>query len=183
MSINADRKIHHINAPQDPVIAQLNLQLNLTYLPYGSQGHKKAMRQQKQDQETNSLSPALLSKRARSKASSMYRNNSWDLVDAIDDGSISEENLAQMPSQALPTPMQQLPAEKRMDYVQQQAQSRAQIKQEIEQLSQQRDQYIIQLKKNGQLKQKNSQQKPDMAEALVNAIKKQAKQKNYQFKK
>ena len=183
MSINADRKIHHINAPQDPIIAQLNLQLNLTYLPYGSQGHKKALRQQQQDQETKRLSPALLSKRARSKASSMYRNNSWDLVDAVTDGSITQDTLLQMPNQALPTPMQQLPAEKRMAYVQQQAQSRAQIKQEIEQLSQQRDHYIAQQKKNSQLKQKNMQQKPDMAEALVNAIKKQAQKKNYQFKK
>ncbi len=179
MSIDSDRQIKHIDAPQDPRIAELNILLNLTYIPYGEDGRKKAQRQQMQDQETNAISPALLAKRARSKSSSLYKNTSWDLVDAIENGAISQEKLAQMPSQSLPEPMQQLDEKERLAYITEKAQTRAKIKQEIEELSRQRDRYIAQQKRLASESAEESQ--ADMGDALVNAIKKQAKQKNYRF--
>jgi len=180
MSINADHKIEHIKAPQDPIIAQLNLQLNLTYVPYGKKGQEKALRQRKQDQESQKISAALLSKRAQSKSSSFYRNKSWDLVDAIEEGLVEEGVLETMPVESLSEPMQALPAEKRLEYVQQKAQSRKKIKLQINQLVKQRQSYILEQKEKTH-KQKNEQ--ADMAQALVKAIKKQALQKDYQFQK
>ena len=38
LSIDADRKVVHIEAPQDARINELNAQLNQTYVPYGSKG-------------------------------------------------------------------------------------------------------------------------------------------------
>ena len=69
MSIDANRKAVHILAPQDKRIAELNIKLNQTYVPYGKQGRAKAERQYEQDVKSLSISPALLAKRVQSKSS------------------------------------------------------------------------------------------------------------------
>jgi len=75
MSIDADKQIVHIDAPQDQQIAKLNSQLNDTYIPYGSLGKESAKRQRKQDEVNGSISSGLLAKRAKSKSSSFYNNS------------------------------------------------------------------------------------------------------------
>ncbi|MFT6389410.1 MAG: hypothetical protein ACJAUP_002802 [Cellvibrionaceae bacterium] len=43
MSTNPDRKIVHIEALQDKKIAELNSQLNKTYIPYGKKKRGKSL--------------------------------------------------------------------------------------------------------------------------------------------
>jgi len=177
MSIDANQRTVHIIAPQDKRIAELNSRLNKTYVPYGAQGRKNSARQMEQDKLSEKISVGLLAKRARSKSSSFYSNTKWDLVDAMKDGEISEEELAKMDESSLPQAMQKMSIKEKKKYVAKKSKERKIIAEEIQKLSQSRDTYVA--------KQKREQlaSAPAMGDALTNAIKKQAEAKNYQFRK
>lgn len=175
MSIDANRRTVHVIAPQDKRIAELNGQLNSTYVPYGAQGVKKSMRQMAEDEKSANISAGLLAKRARSKSSSFYNNTSWDLVDALKEGKIDEEQLGKMDQSALPEPMREMTTVQKKQYVASKSKQRQKIKQEIQKLSESRDAYVTKEKR------KQVAAAPSMSDALTKAIKKQAKEKDYKF--
>lgn len=175
MSIDANLQVVHIAAPQDEKIAELNAQLNQTYVPYGRNGEDKLLRQMEQDELSGNISAGLLSKRAKSKSSSFYSNAEWDLVDALNDGEVDEEALLKLEENSLPEPMKGMPSEERIDYVQEKAAERKAIKQEISELSQQRATYVAEIKRE------QLEASPSMSDALTDAVKKQAKEKNFRF--
>lgn len=177
MSIDANRRTVHIIAPQDKRISELNSQLNNTYVPYGKQGAEKSRRQYTQDNESQKISAGLLAKRARTKSSSYYSNAKWDLVDAIEEGEVDDQALANIDESNLPSAMQQMSIKEKKSYVLKKSDKRKAIKKEILTLSKARDGYVA--KQNKQL----AASEPTMSDALAQAIKKQAKQKNYQFEK
>lgn len=176
MSINADRQIVHIDAPQDQQIAILNSKLNETYLPYGHLGKESSLRQAEQDKKNKAISSGLLAKRAKSKSSSFYDNSSWDLVDALREGKVEEAELATLDEQQLPVVMQEMSAKERKDYIQKQAAERAKIKGDIAALSKEREAYVA--------KQRVKQSKTEEAsvsDALSAAVKKQAGKKGFKL--
>ena len=177
MSIDANQRTAHVEAPQDKRIAELNSKLNQTYIPYGSQGAASAERQVEQDKLSSNISAGLLAKRAKSKSSTLYNNSSWDLVDAVNDGKVEETELAQMEEKTLPKEMRRLSPKARQDYVLQKAQERKKIKQEIANLSVKRDAFVAE-KKREQIAAM-----PSMSDALTEAVKKQATKKNFKFEK
>jgi uncharacterized protein YdaT len=175
MSIDANQQVVHIVAPQDDRIAELNARLNQTYLPYGESGAERAERQLEQDALSSDISVGLLAKRAKSKASAFYNNSNWDLVDALKEGKVEAEELAQMEDEKLPEPMFGMSAQEKLDYVQQQAQARSRIQREISELSESRAAYVAEKKRE------QVAAAPSVSDALSNAIKKQADQKNFSF--
>jgi hypothetical protein len=173
MSIDHNRKIAHIPAPQDQRIAELNTELNETYVPYGTQGQAGKQRQLEQDVNTSSISPALLAKRAKSKAGSLYSNSQWDLVDAVGKDKIELESLDE---KALPPEMSGMDPEQREAYISEKAERRFKIKREIAELSSAREEYV------NEEKRKSAQGKTSTVDdALVDSIRKQGKEKNYRF--
>lgn len=173
MSIDHNHKIAHFDAPQDKKIAELNAKLNKTYVPYGVKGRAKAKRQQEQDQKSNAISQALLSKRAASKASSMYKNENWDLVDALESGKVELEKLD---DEVLPEEMRKLSKDNQKRYLQEKVDKRLEIKKEILGLSRERSKYVA--------KKKLESPAPSVAtmdKVLTSAIQKQGKSKNYKF--
>lgn len=177
MSIDADQQVVHIVAPQDKKIAELNAQLNQTYIPYGTNGANKAQRQMEQDAFSSEISAGLLAKRAESKSSSFYSNPSWDLVDALKDGDVDEQALTEIEDAVLPEPMKNLSSEQKIEYVHAKAKEREMIKQEISELSRLRSAFVAEAKR------KQVAASPDMGDALINAVKKQAKEKDFVFDK
>ncbi len=175
MSINADQQVVHIVAPQDEKIAELNEKLNKTYLPYGSKGSEKLQRQIKQDEQSSDISAGLLAKRAESKSSVFYSNSNWDLVDALNDGEVTEEALSQLEVDALPEPMKDLSSKEKVEYVREKAQAREDIKQEIARLGQLRSTFV------GEKKRDQVAASPSMSDALTSAVKKQALAKEFVF--
>ena len=175
LSIDADQQVVHIEAPQDTRINELNAQLNQTYVPYGSQGAGKAQRQLEQDQMSSDISVGLLARRAQSKASSFYGNADWDLVDALKDGEVAEEQIVEMEDADLPEPMQGLSAQQKLDYLQQKQVARESIQQEILELSESRSSYVAEKKKE------LASAAPSVSDALTGDIRKQAQQKNFTF--
>ena len=174
LAIDANRKVVHLDAPQDPRIAELNAELNATYLPFGTSGAARAERQLKQDAQSDQISSGLLAKRARSKASSFYRNSSWDLVDALEDGALAEAEVADMEADDLPAPMQAMDAGQRLEYVREQAVKRESIQREITELGRQRDAWLASRKKAAAVA-------PDVSDALTSALRDQASRKNFVF--
>jgi len=175
MSIDANQQVVHISAPQDAKIAELNARLNQTYVPYGNQGGDKMQRQMEQDKQSSNISSGLLAKRAASKSSDFYSNSKWDLVDALNDGEVSEETLLEIEAAVLPEPMKELSAEEKLGYVKQKAAEREKIKAEISELSQLRSQFV------SEQKREQVAASPSISDALTSAVKKQAKQKNFSF--
>jgi len=91
-SINHNEKTVYIETPYDQEINQLNIQLNNTYIPYGTGGVKKKQQQAMQDTNAGSYSASNMAERSKFKASKKYKAASWDLVDAYEkDKKIVEE--------------------------------------------------------------------------------------------
>jgi hypothetical protein len=173
MNINHNQAVVHVAAPQDAELARLNAQLNQTYIPYGRSGKESAKRQRMQDAASSSVSGSMLAERAKTKASNYYKNTEWDLVDAVTEGKIAMEEVANMPAESLPAPMQKMEEAERTQYVEQQVEQRNQVKKKIAQLGQARAAHIEATK----AETKDS----DVSQALVQAIKKQAKSKQFEF--
>jgi len=68
-SINHNEKTVYIETPFDQQINQLNLQLNNTYIPYGTGGVKKKQQQAMQDSNAGSYSASNMAERSKFKAS------------------------------------------------------------------------------------------------------------------
>jgi len=175
MSIDHNYKIVHFNAPQDKELAKLNEKLNKTYVPYGNKGREKSHRQKVQDDKSKTISSALLSKRITAKASSMYDNSSWDLVDALSTGKVELDKLDE---EELPEDLRKMTKSKRKDFVQSKVEERLELKKQISELSLERNKYVAEKKKEAGV--------PGPAtinEAVTSAIQKQGALKNYKFKK
>ena len=93
------------------------------------------------------------------------------------EGKVDEEQLNKMEKSALPEPMREMTAVQKKHYVESKSKARKKIKQEIQKLSESRDAYIAKEKR------KQVAAAPSMSDALTKAIKKQAKEKDYQFEK
>jgi hypothetical protein len=174
MSIDSDQKIVHIAAPQDKKIAELNAKLNATYIPYGVKGAEKVQRQMEQDAQSSNISPGLLAKRAKAKSSSYYKNSSWDLVDALEDGEMKEAEVAEIEETQLPEPMKGLSDKEKVEYVKAKTKERNEIKKEIDGLSKARAAYVAKVKR-----EQVAATSQNMGDALSKAIKKQAEQKEF----
>ena len=138
-NINHNQEVVFVESPYDEEINRLNQELNNTYIPYGEEGEIGLTRQATEDFNALQQSNAGGATRGASKISSYYRNSSWDLVDALDDEVVTLEELEE---EALPEIMQEMTLEERADYINSQKIKREQIKQQIQQLSQQRERYI-----------------------------------------
>lgn len=104
-AINHNQKVAHVPAPQDEEIARLGIELNKTYIPYGALGKKLAIRQSTQDGEANQVGLGSGVQRAACKASALYKNSSWDLVDAINEKKV---DLAKLDRKELPEELRKL---------------------------------------------------------------------------
>jgi uncharacterized protein YdaT len=134
-NINQNEKIRFIKSPYDEQIADWNAKLNQTYIPYGEQGEIGQQRQVIED----SNSGINLATRGGSKASEYYNNASWDLIDALEQGIVT---LEQLPDAALPSVMQSMTLAQKQDYVAAKKAERETIQKIIRDLSKKRSEYV-----------------------------------------
>ncbi len=168
MVIDHNETIVHITSPYDDVIIQLNNQLNNTYIYYGTQGRSKMRLQAVQDSNAAELDEVVAVKRAVSKSSRIYKNSTWDLVDAEKESGFS---YTKVDKKSLPKHLQGKSSEEIKKYVAQQREKRENIQQKIKILNTKRNTFVAQKRKDSNTK--------SIDKAMINAIKKQAKQKNY----
>ncbi|TPN86017.1 vWA domain-containing protein [Aquimarina algicola] len=169
-AIDHNHETVHVATPYDDMMLKLNNQLNSTYVYYGSHGAKKSMLQAEQDKNAISYSPANAVSRTVSKSSGFYKNKSWDLIDAAEDGSFELEEVAQ---EELPTELKEKSKDELKKYVAQKSEERKKIQQKIQDLNKKRVEYIKNNSKKGA---------SNLESALLKAIKKQGQQKSFTWK-
>ncbi|MGG8496476.1 hypothetical protein ACQY1Q_08670 [Tenacibaculum sp. TC6] len=171
MTINHNKNIVHIVTPYDNDIIILNKKLNKTYLYYGALGASKYEKQAVQDTNAQELDEVVAVKRAVTKSSKLYSNASWDLVDASKEKSFSYKDLKK---KQLPSVLQDKSTEEIEKYVEEKSKERKAIQQKIQELNKKRTIYVTQ-------KQKENAKSNELESVILNAIKKQAKKKNYSW--
>lgn len=171
MNIDQDRTYVYIKSPYDKRILKLNESLNKTYLVYGSRGQSYFMRQSEQDLNALSVNDEVAIKRASSKSKSVYKNTQWDLVDASQEESF---NLEALSPKELPEEMKNMTLKEKKIFIETKQKERKKIAAEINELNLKRDKFVAE----------NSIGNSDkmLDKAIIQAVKKQAKEKNFRFK-
>ncbi|RMA56685.1 VWA domain-containing protein [Ulvibacter antarcticus] len=167
MSINHNQETVHIASPYDDIIIQLNIQLNDTYVPYGHFGRKKIAMQEEQDNNAAGYSKANAVSRTVTKGSRLYKNSSWDLVDAEAEDDFSYDELKK---DELPKELQNKSTAEIKSYVNKQRKERERIQNEIKDVNEKRRKYIT---------SSTSETSNNLESVMIEAIKKQAKKKDY----
>lgn len=165
MCIEQDRKTVYIPSPYDDKITQLNVQLNQTYIGYGSQGRKKKEAQKVQDDNAQIYGNENSVKRAVSKSSHFYKNSNWDLVDAMADSTVVVEELA---DEQLPEELQGKTADEKKAIVAEKAAERERIQNEIQSLNKKREAHVAEVRKE------QGEEEGMLDKVMLKAIKDQA---------
>lgn len=171
MTINHNKKIVHIVTPYDDEIIILNKKLNKTYIYYGDNGYSKYMSQSRQDKNAQTLDEVVVVKRAVSKSSRLYKNSTWDLVDAEKEDDFDYKKLKK---KQLPKALQNKSTKEIQEYVAQKSKERKAINKQIKELDKKRRAYVAK-------KQRENVTKDELNSVMINAIKRQAKKKNYNW--
>tara|TARA_R110002074_G_scaffold217221_2_gene387605 strand:- start:147 stop:1313 length:1167 start_codon:yes stop_codon:yes gene_type:complete len=169
MAINHNQATVHIASPYDNKILELNQKLNRTYVAYGKNG--KAKMEMQADQDTNAMSynKANAVSRTVSKSSRLYKNSSWDLVDAEKEESFSYDDLK---SEQLPEELKGKSKVEIKTYVEKKRITREKLQNEISALNLKRRDYVAKQNKGVQNSLEN---------AMIKALKTQAQKKNYKW--
>jgi hypothetical protein len=170
--IDSNRVVARVDAPQDAELARLSGELNKTYVAYGRKGGEAVARQVAQDKNAAGMSAGSLSTRAASKASAMYKNDDWDLVDAKKEG----KKLGAVAAEELPAEMRSMNEKEREAYVDQKAKERSEIQAKITKLAAERDAYVA-----SEMKKRAKDTTKSMDEALLESAKAQATKADYAF--
>lgn len=173
LSINHNAVRLQIASPYDKEIAQLNQKLNRTYVAYGRQGKKRAARQRKQDANAASMGAGVLAKRSATKSGRAYKNSSWDLVDAAEDG---EADVAALEEEQLPPKMRKMSVKQRKRYVARKAAERAQLQKRIARLAKKRSAFVAK-KRRAKGKEKT------LDKAMLDTVNRQMVKRGYKFEK
>lgn len=171
-SIDQNAAVMVIEAPQDAELAQLNDELNATYVAYGPAGHEKKKEQEKQDSNAEELSNSSKIERTISKASDKYNSSGWDIVDGVKGGNVDLKN---MKDDQLPSEMKGMNETQRKEYVDKMSKKRAKIQERIQKLSEERRVYI-------EKKQKEMSNDETLDSAVIKTIREQGKDKKFDFK-
>ena len=167
MAINSDQATVHVPSPYDDKIMELNTRLNKTYVAYGTQGKQKMMLQAEQDSNASDYSEANAVSRTVSKSSHLYKNSSWDLVDAAEDKNF---DMKKINKDLLPEDLKGKSDAEIESYIGKKKAEREKIKEEIQGLNIKRQEFLSTQKTDNQLEN-----------AMLNALKSQAKKKNYNW--
>ncbi len=175
MNIDSDKKEVYIASPYDDPLIQLNKQLNDTYIAYGSAGKKMKVRQEMQDKNAMSMGTQTFLNRTASKGSKMYSNTSWDLVDAYKNDS---DIVNELKDSELPKEIQGKSKAEIKTILDKKLKERKAIQEQIQILNAKRDKYVS--KKRKEMTTDNDKALDD---AMIEAVKEQAVEKNFKFKK
>jgi len=173
ITINSDQQTVYIESPYDDKIIDLNNQLNKTYIAFGEEGEDRKVMQEQQDINASSYSKANAAMRGVSKSSGVYKNTTWDLVDAYDEDS---KVLDKVENNELPAELKGKSKTEIEKFVNEKKAEREKIQKEIQDLNAQREKYVAE-------KQKEMAIDNTLDAAMLGSIRKQAEKKNYKFEK
>lgn len=173
LSINHNQQVAHIPAPQDEEIARLGIELNKTYVPYGALGRVQSERQAAQDTNAEKVGVGSSVQRAACKASHLYRNSSWDLVDAVREKKVE---IAELKEEDLPEVLRGKTVEEQRAYLDRVAAERKHIQEKIQALDAERKKHVAEERKK---LAKSADETLDSA--IIKCVRAQATARNFAF--
>lgn len=172
LNIDMDQKTVYVSTPYDAQIDSLNDALNNTYVGYGRQGAMRKEKQLTEDLNAASYSRSNKVKRAISKSKHVYKNESWDLVDAVKNDKV---RIKDVKPEDLPEEMKGLSMEEKKLYLEKKTKQRKYIQKQIGELAVKRKSYVMKVKQ-----EKN--EKNELESAIVESVKTKAIEKSFTFK-
>jgi len=171
MTIDQNQVAQYVPAPQDTQILMLGQELNGTYMAYGSEGMASVARQQKADYASAKMSKKVALERAQLKGKNAYRNESWDVVDAVEKDGTWLENA---PEDKLPDNMRGKSLEEKKAMVAENTAKRAELKAKIAKLEAERTSYLAE-----EAKKQNGAAESSLGTELIKSTRKLATKKGY----
>jgi len=171
MNINQDAKVVHIETPFDDEILKLNQKLNNTYIGFGHSGKNRKEMQMEQDANAAFYGEANNVERAVSKSKAAYRNEEWDLVDAMKS---DKKVLNKVKEEDLPAEMKGMNKKEQIEYVEEKSEERKEIQSKINELNKKRQAFIAE-------KKKVDGNELTLDKVMLKAVRKQAEAKNFIF--
>jgi len=163
-----------VTTPQDKLLIDLNLKLNATYVPYGDAGVRGAKNQQEQDVLARKVGVASAASRVAAKATALYDNAGWDLVDAVAQGRVEVKDVKK---EDLPASMQAMPDAEREEFVKRTRQRRADLQRRITETQGARAKFLQTARVQA------AGGKTALDEAMEKALIEQARAKGFEFDK
>jgi len=170
---------HHLpemETPYDVKMRELNRRMNETFVWFGDGGEKAAVNQRKQDANAANLSDHAFAARMSAKIGHLYHHVHHDLVDAIEHG---KADLANMSEEQMPPLMAKMSAEERIQLIEKKTMERQTVRREMADVVASRHRFLEAKMKVGQ-KQADDEALV-LGDALVVAIREQAKSRGYLF--
>ena len=164
-----------INSPYDRELTRLSSELNKTYVAYGDSGAAAQKAQETNDFAAASLGATTSAERAVSKSSGLYKNESWDLVDAVNTKTVA---LDKMKPADMPAELRGKPVAQQRAYLEEQGKKRSRLQQQIQTLSAKRDGYVAEESKKLGKKSKDA-----FDAQVLQTLQDQGKEKGIQFQK
>ena len=156
-----------VKSPYDEAINKLGAELNTTYVAYGKRGAAAAANQRDQDNNAMRHDVSVAATRALAKASAVYKNDRWDLVDARKAGKLKAVKAAELPAALQGKSSGEVNA-----YLDKAERRRRSIKQKIKKLAQQREAYVAK-----EVASRGRKARPTLSNAVKRALHTQAAQK------
>jgi hypothetical protein len=160
-----------IPTPHDDVLSRLNRELNDTLYSLRQSRPKRAGQSNRSGCQRESDGRPVLQQPVAAKATGLYMNTFWDLVDAVREKTVDLEKLD---AKDLPEPMRTMTRKEQLAYVESKQQQRGEIQRRITEISVKRQAYLdAERKKQGT--------KTGFDDALIDALRKQAGEKGFEF--
>ena len=159
-----------IPTPYDTVLFTLNDQLNNTYIGYGEMANAGYQKQVQGDKDNRALTQKAMAERVAVKGkNNLYRNSSWDLVDAYTD---DKTIITKVDLKTLPEAYKNKTRPELEKLVVQKQQERSAVQKKIQEVSKERDDYIA------KERVKNATSTQTLETQIEKIIKEQAKERN-----
>ncbi len=171
VTIDQSQVAQHIPSPQDAEILRLGNELNSTYIAYGAEGRASSERQKSADSSSAKLSPKVALERAQLKSKKAYRNDSWDVIDAVEKNG---KFLEQATDDKLPAELRGKSLADKQAIVAANSAKRAALKSEIAKLEAERTKFV-----GEEQRKQGAAGKPSLETELMKSTKKVATKKGY----
>ncbi|MHC4839572.1 MAG: vWA domain-containing protein [Planctomycetota bacterium] len=170
MAIDHNSAVVHIDSPHDKEIIKLGESLNATYVPYGKAGKEGSSNQTAQDDNSNKAGGGSNVNRALQKKNHTYRNDRWDLVDAVDNEKVKLEDVKK---EDLPEALKKMTTEELKKHLDEKRKERVEIKKKLAELEIKRNEYVAE--KRAEM----ADGEETLDDAMIKAINEQAGKRNF----
>jgi hypothetical protein len=171
-NIDQNDAVVAVATPFDERLAALSGRLNETYVRYGDLGRAGGARQSEQDANA-AKAPGAAADRAAAKATGLYRNSAWDLVDRSEEAGF---DLATVDAKDLPEEMRAMSLEQRRAHLEKKRAERKAVQAEILDLDRKRADYV-----KAEVEARGLDVSKRIDAALLEAIRAQAAEKGFRF--